>query len=95
MTGEPFENGIKTEVIDLNDPSKHCSSTDFPLELMDSYGGLLLPDIPIICGGDKGSEVGSKQCYILRNREFIPQTEMEEVNQGMGFGSVVMKNELM
>ena len=39
-TGEPSGSGVKTEVVDLSDPSKSCLLEDIPFR-DDSVGGML------------------------------------------------------
>ena len=69
LTGEPVENGIKTEMIDLKNAANTCTGPDFPVPLMYSNGGLLNDEIPIICGGQ--SEANSvDSCRILENGKF-------------------------
>ena len=48
--GNPMENGKKTEIVDLSDPSKSCLLDDIPYRIIDSVGGLL-GTTPVICGG--------------------------------------------
>merc|ERR1712062_676243 len=48
-TGEPSDSGIKTEVVDLSDPSKSCLLEDISFRYY-STGGLL-GTTPVICGG--------------------------------------------
>ena len=48
-TGEPSESGVKTEVVDLSDPSKSCLLEDIPYR--ESSTGGLLGTTPVICGG--------------------------------------------
>ena len=95
MTGRPFENGTKTEVIDLLDPTNHCVSIDFPVGLTDAHGGLLGTDLPFICGGEFGDDVSQAQCYGLRSRNFVPITKLEVATQEMGYGSVVINGSLI
>jgi len=49
-TGNPSEIGVKTEVVDLSDPSKSCLLEDISYRMW-SAGGML-GTIPVICGGD-------------------------------------------
>ena len=48
-TGAPSGSGVKTEVVDLSDPSKSCILEDIPYRYY-SAGGLL-GTTPVICGG--------------------------------------------
>ena len=47
--GDPYYNGVKTEVVDLYDPSKSCILEDIPYRRY-SAGGML-GTTPVICGG--------------------------------------------
>ena len=49
-TGDPSDNAVKTEIVDLSDPSKSCLLDDIPYRIIDSVGGLL-GTTPVICGG--------------------------------------------
>ena len=95
MTGSPAESGAKTEVIDLLDPNNHCTSTDFPIPLSEATGGLLGTDLPMICGGDIGGDKPGDQCYILKDKNFMPVVKLNEPTQEFGFGSVVHDNSLI
>ena len=89
MTGQPVENGIKTEVIDFLDPKNHCISTDFPLALFDSTGGLLGTDLPVVCGGDPaGPSHGT--CYVLKDRQFIPKMNLSTPREETGSSNNVV-----
>ena len=48
-TGDPSGSGVKTEVVDLSDPSKSCLLEDIPYRYA-SAGGML-GTTPVICGG--------------------------------------------
>ena len=50
-TGYPSDSGVKTEVVDLSDPSKSCLLEDVSYRYY-STGGLL-GTTPVICGGEK------------------------------------------
>ena len=95
MTGQPLENGIKTEVIDLIDPQNHCITTDFPLGLWDSMGGLLGTDLPIVCGGDAdGTTIDT--CYALLNRQFVPKMTLSSPREETGrISNVIFDGSLM
>ena len=92
MTGKVTENGVKTEVIDLLDPDNHCV---FPDTLSEATGGLLGTDVPMIFGGHIGGDSPGDQCYILRNKDFIPVVKLNKASQEFGYGSVVYNNSLI
>ena len=51
-TGFPFENGTKSEVIDLENEFNHCTDLpDYPLQVEQASGGILHGKYPVICGG--------------------------------------------
>ena len=52
-TGKPSSSGVKTEIVDLSDPTMSCLLEDIPYR-SDSTGGLL-GTTPVICGGYDGS----------------------------------------
>ena len=59
-----------TEIIDLEDPTNHCSSIEFPIKVSYNIAGLVKPDVPLLCGGNhEGS--ATDQCYALRNRKYV------------------------
>ena len=51
-TGFPFENGTRSEVIDLvNDLNKCDDLPDYPLQVEEATGGFISGKYPMICGG--------------------------------------------
>ena len=67
-TGYPYDNGVYSEVIDVNNSNVTCETSlpDFPLEIAYATGGLLMGR-PLICGG----ESNNSRCYFLDNLDFI------------------------
>ena len=67
-TGYPYDNGVYSEVIDVNNSNVTCETSlpDFPLEIAYATGGLLMGR-PLICGG----ESNYSRCYFLDNLDFI------------------------
>ena len=53
-TGQPSGSGVRTEIVDLSDPSKSCLLEDISYRFY-SAGGLLESN-PIICGGHDGND---------------------------------------
>ena len=66
ITGDPADDGKKTEVIDLDDPNFSCTKIDdFPMSLAYATGGLVHAT-PIVCGGySYTTNSYSKDCYTL------------------------------
>ena len=48
-TGWPTDNGVKTEILDLSDPTKSCLLDD--ISVRGASTGGLLGTTPVICGG--------------------------------------------
>ena len=76
-TGYPYENGQKSEIIDLPNPGSVCEDLpDFPIQVGAASGGLLLNNQPLICGGLSSNY--ELQCYIVGNGHFKQiQTKMK------------------
>ena len=91
LTGKPFENGIKTEVIDLLDPNNHCTTIDFPNPIVSANAGLLGTKLPMVCGGQHQNNYLQSQCYILHSRKFKQSLELLEPHSG---GSVAINSSL-
>ena len=64
-TGGPSENGVKTEVVDLSDPSKSCILEDITYRY-ESAGGML-GTTPVICGGRNGKKLDECLLYGTSN----------------------------
>ena len=67
-TGEPSDSGVKTEVVDLSDPSKSCLLEDIPYR-QESAGGLL-GTTPVICGGLDDSTI-INECLLYGTNNVI------------------------
>ena len=93
-TGLPYENGRKTEILDLGDPTFECTGLqDYPMNVKDGGGGLLKDNVPLICGGYNGSEIG--ECFKLVNKTWSPmQDGMQEARYHAGYGNVVINESL-
>ena len=66
-TGYPYDNGVFSEVIDVNNWNVTCESLpDFPVRIAYATGGFLMGR-PLICGG----ESSFSRCYFLDNFDFI------------------------
>ena len=84
----PEESIKKTEIIDLEDPNKHCTSIDFPHTLTFTAGTLLGTDLPFFCGGSDGDEPRA-ECYVLWKREFIHATSMDHAKETTGMDLIM------
>ena len=93
-TGLPYENGRKTEIVDLSDPTFECQGLpDYPLNTKDGGGGLLANNTPIICGGYNGTEIG--ECFKLIDKKWNPMKDsMKEARYHAGYGNVVINESL-
>ena len=68
-TGEPSSNGVKTEIVDLSDPTMSCLLEDIPYRAY-SAGGLL-GTTPVICGGRDGNWNYLNDCIFYGTSESI------------------------
>jgi hypothetical protein len=60
------------ELIDLKWPAKTCQNvSNFPMQVVDAFGGLGFKQNPIICGGSL-----SEGCYSFENNEWISADSM-------------------
>ena len=86
-TGIPSESGVKTEVVDLSDPSKSCVLEDIPWRQL-SAGGML-GTTPVICGGlALGGSVYLDECLLYGSNHVI------KINSKRGYhSSVALSNE--
>ena len=51
-TGYPLDNGIKSEIVDVEDSNFSCTNIErFPIKLSGATGGLMNGKTPFICGG--------------------------------------------
>ena len=89
-TGFPFDNGINTEIVDVEDSNFNCTYTEeFPIELADATGGLMSGQTPFICRGD---------CYQLTEAGSWAKDQrarLTTVRRNAGYGTVVLNNNLV
>ena len=66
-TGDPNEESIKTEIIDLGHPENVCSGLpNYPIALEGASGGLLAEKYPVVCGGlDFSTYEYVRDCIVL------------------------------
>ena len=70
ITGQPIDQSVKTEVLDLGNVQSSCTMvTDFPIKNSAVTGGIIR-NKPIICGGWNGNAFDD--CFIYQNNEFTP-----------------------
>ena len=97
VNGVPWDNGRRTEIIDLEDSSFTCSKVNqFPVKLYGSTGGLV-GSTPFVCGGWLGSSY-SNACYTLQENGAWKQDRTASLNTARGYaasGSVIMSNQLV
>ena len=67
--GDPYYNGVKTEVVDLYDPSKSCILEDIPYRYY-SAGGML-GSTPVICGGSSSPLSHFDECLLYGTNNVI------------------------
>ena len=96
VTGYPWDNGRRTEIIDLEDSSFTCSKVNqFPIKLYGSTGGLV-GSTPFVCGGLYSSY--SNACYTLQENGAWKQDRTASLNTARYYaasGSVIMRNQLV
>ena len=68
-SGVPHNIGLKTEIIDLNNPDFKCSLQDFPRELYGAVGGFVNRK-PLVCSGYKGGISVFDDCYAYQNNDW-------------------------
>jgi hypothetical protein len=61
-TGRPSSTSVKSEVIDLDDPSNICQNLeDYPIVVDGAVGGFLNQGDPLVCGGYPATNV----CHVV------------------------------
>jgi hypothetical protein len=62
-TGHPRSTSVKSEVIDLEDPSNICQTLeDYPIGVSGAVGGFLNQGDPLVCGG---GYPGTNVCHVV------------------------------
>ena len=101
-----FESGKKTEIIDMENPSKSCMVKPFPEGLIFATGGLIGDNIPFVCSGckkgtDHRSCKHSKACYTLQTNGTWMEDKKAALISGRGetdrfmSGSVVLSKKYL
>ena len=98
VNGKSWDNGRRTEIIDLEDSTYTCSKVNqFPDRLCSSTGGLV-GSTPFVCGGQGYSSGYTKACYTLQdNGAWIqdPAASLNTARNQAAFGSVVINGKLV
>ena len=101
-TGVPFNDGIYSEIVDVEDPNFSCTNIEqFPVMLGGASGGLMNGQTPFICGGGdyiNGVPIYSNDCYQLT--EFgswakDQRATLTIARRWAGYGSMVLNNSLV
>ena len=91
ITGQPFSQSVKTEVLDLGNVQSSCTMlTDFPIKNSAATGGIIR-NKPIICGGWNGNEFDN--CFIYQNNEFTPLINKMDKKRN-GASGITINNKL-
>jgi hypothetical protein len=62
-TGSPWSTSVKSEVIDLEDPSNICQNLeDYPIGVYGAVGGFLNQGDPLVCGGGSAA---TNVCHVV------------------------------
>ena len=95
FTGYPYDNGRKTEIIDVENSTFACTKLkSFPARLQKATAGFINGQTPFLCGGyDATNNRNSKDCYKLTDAGSWAKDQIASLNtprHNAGFGSVVM-----
>ena len=72
ITGNPYYNGISSEVIDMNNENINCQDLIYaPYQIVGGTGGLV-KGRALICGGYENGVGDSNKCWILGKSKIIP-----------------------
>ena len=95
-TGYPFDNGTKTEIIDVGINYSCPKVMPFPVELYEATGGLVNGQ-PFLCAGyDNTNDHFSKDCYKLTHSGSWAKDDTAALNteRRLVYGSVVLQNNI-
>ena len=93
-TGHPFEDGKKTEILDLEDSNFQCDGPEFPVGVL-AASGAVVNGQPMICGGVVKDSGRTKSCFTLKDQTWEEtQTVMTSARNYMGPG-IVLDNKLV
>ena len=99
VTGMPYNDGRKTEIVDVENSNFACTNLKpFPVRMYGATAGLINDQTPFVCGG-YDDNVNSKDCYKLNDAGSWAKDQNASLNTERhyaGFGSVVLnKNQLV
>ena len=96
-TGWPFENGLITEIVDLNNPQFSCRGLPpFPYQVAAGAGGLIAQDLPMVCGGNTYIHHTYRlthDCFVLEDKRWKRTITLKFPLEGMS--STIWKNQLL
>ena len=88
VTGHPFEDGIHSEVIDVENYNTTCKDlTNAPYKMSWGIGGFIQSEI-VICGGTN-STIRFDKCWVLGQNKTIPMKY-----ERYGSASIVINNKV-
>ena len=92
LTGFPYNEAKKIEVVDLQNPLKSCSlPEEFPTRLARAVGGFTT-DGPLLCGGvNYETRSASNACFTLKDSKFL-KANVELQTERVGASAVVLPN---
>ena len=98
-TGNPYDDGRNTEIIDVEDPNFSCTNIEqFPVMLEGASGGVINGQTPFICGGRYGYYTFSVNCYQLKEAGSWAKDQRATLSRPRawaGTGTVVLNNHLV
>ena len=93
INGRPWFYGIKTEIIDTQNPNFTCILPNYPIESYTGIGGLINENVPIACGGLNGTKIN--ECFYLQNKTWVQGPSLRQARYNMGSGNLVYHNRLL
>lgn len=84
-TGLPSFSGVKTEIVDLSDPTKSCLLEDISYRYA-SAGGLL-GTTPVICGGWDGNAYEYLNCLLYGTSQMITMISKRDYHSSVALNS--------
>ena len=95
MTGNPYPQAKKIEVVDLENPSNICTLGEFPIGLSQAVGGFTKHG-PLVCGGyNSGDGTRPNKCYKHNSSGQFEETEEKLQSKREGASAVVLPNETL
>ena len=100
-TGYPSDDGINSEIVDVEDSNFSCTNIEqFPEKFHAATGGLINGQKPFICGGTANINgwIYSNDCYQLTEAGSWAKDQRATLTTGRawaGYGSVVLNNTIV